>query len=179
MPGVLMLESLTQVAAMLLLEREGRLPNARVYLHGVDDAKFRRQVVPGDRLRLEVTLGRARTSLAQARALAFVGDQIVAEADLLLVVPTVVRIHPTAVVDAAPRSARARRSARTRHRGARPAREGAAASARRRWSTGWTEIGDGTEIFPFASIGLIPQDLKFKGERPTWGSASATSSASS
>ena len=61
MPGVLMLETLTQVAAALVLEREGPMPMSRVYLHGVDGAKFRRQVVPGDQLRLEVTLGgRAR-----------------------------------------------------------------------------------------------------------------------
>ena len=60
MPGVLMLESLSQAAALLLLQREDGPPNARVYLRGVNDAKFRRQVVPGDRLRLEVTLGRQR-----------------------------------------------------------------------------------------------------------------------
>ena len=67
MPGVLMLESLSQVAAMLLLQRDDAPPNARVYLRGVNDAKFRRQVVPGDRLRLEVTLGRRRDD-AGARA---------------------------------------------------------------------------------------------------------------
>src|SRR5438067_12358461 len=76
MPGVLMLETLTQVAALLLLEREGPMPMSRIFLHGVDAAKFRRQVVPGDRLRLEVTLGRARTSVARARAVAYVDDQI-------------------------------------------------------------------------------------------------------
>src|SRR3954469_15797088 len=64
MPGVLMLESLSQVAAILLLEREDVRPNIRVYLRGVNDAKFRRQVVPGDQLRLEISLGRRRTSLA-------------------------------------------------------------------------------------------------------------------
>ena len=70
MPGVLMIESLSQVAAILLLQREDAPPNARVYLRGVDNAKFRRQVVPGDRLRLEVTLGRRRASLARAQAAA-------------------------------------------------------------------------------------------------------------
>ncbi len=74
-------------------------PNARVYLRGVDDAKFRRQVVPGDRLRLEITLEQRRTALARARAVASVGDQIVAEADLLLgYVLDETDIHPTAIV---------------------------------------------------------------------------------
>src|SRR5512132_4358881 len=60
LPAVLMLESWSQVAAILLLQREDAPPNARVYLRGVNDAKFRRQVVPGDQLRLEISLGRQR-----------------------------------------------------------------------------------------------------------------------
>src|SRR5215208_5896150 len=84
MPGVLMLESLSQVAAILLLQREEAPPNARVYLRGINGAKFRRQVVPGDQLRLEITLGAKRTTLARAQAAAYVGDQVVAEAELLL-----------------------------------------------------------------------------------------------
>src|SRR5215510_5915334 len=77
LPAVLMLESLSQVAAILLLEREGASPSARVYLRGVNDAKFRRQVVPGDRLRLEIVLGRRRGSLAMVQAAAYVGDHVV------------------------------------------------------------------------------------------------------
>jgi len=62
LPAVLMLESWSQVAAILLLQREEARPNARVYLRGVNDARFRRQVVPGDQLRFEVTMGRRRAS---------------------------------------------------------------------------------------------------------------------
>src|ERR1700682_3939838 len=99
MPGVLMLESLSQVAAILLLERDDAPPNTRAYLRGVNDAKFRRQVLPGDRLRLEVSLGRRRASLARAHATAFVGEHLVAEAELLLgLVPDRTDIHPTAIV---------------------------------------------------------------------------------
>src|SRR5215213_1023847 len=99
MPGVLMLESLSQVAAILLLQREEAPPNARVYLRGVNGAKFRRQVVPGDQLRLEITLGPKRTSLARAQAAAYVGDQVVAEAELLLgLVPDATEIDPSAIV---------------------------------------------------------------------------------
>src|SRR5947209_9587755 len=100
LPAVLMLESWSQVAALLLLQREAGPPNARVYLRGVNDAKFRRQVVPGDRLRLEISLGRRRASLARAQASAHVGDQVVAEAELLLgLVPDRTHIDPTARVD--------------------------------------------------------------------------------
>ena len=165
LPAVLMLESLSQVAAILLLEREDGLPNARVYLRGVNDAKFRRQVVPGDRLRLEISLGRRRASLARARAVASVGDSIVAEAELLLaVVPDRTDIDPTAIVHP-----RARVGAGTSigpHVKVGPkvtlganCRVGASAVI-----DGLTSIGDECEIYPFASIGQPPQDLKFRGE---------------
>ena len=165
MPGVLMLESLSQLAAVMLLHREDAKPDARVYLRGVNDAKFRRQVVPGDRLRLEITLGRRRSSLATAQAAAYVGDQMAAEAELLLaLVPDGTDIHPTAIVH--PRAYVGNGTVIGPHAVIGPhvrigdrCSIGASAVV-----DGWTEIGDETEVFPFASIGLIPQDLKFKGE---------------
>ena len=165
MPGVLMLESLSQVAAILLLEREDAPPNARVYLRGVNDAKFRRQVVPGDQLRLEISLGRRRTLLARAQAAAYVGDQVVAEAELLLgLVPDRTEIDPTAMVH--PRATIGAGTVIGPHAivgaqvriGSR-CRIGASAVI-----DGRTDIGDECEIYPFASIGQVPQDLKFRGE---------------
>jgi len=166
MPAVLTVESLSQVAAILLLQREEAPPNFRVYLRGVNDAKFRRQVVPGDRLRLEISLGRRRASLARAQAIAYVGDQVVAEAELLLaLIPDETEIHPSAIVHA-----KARIGAGTvigPHATIGPnvrigagCQVGASAVV-----DGWTDVGDGTIIHPFASIGLTPQDLKFQGEQ--------------
>ncbi len=166
MPAVLMLESLSQVAAILLLHREDAAPNVRVYLRGVNDAKFRHQVVPGDRLRLEISIGRRRRSLARAHAAAYVGDQVVAEAELLLgLTPDRTFIDATAIVD--PRAQIGDGTTIGPHAVIGPhVRLGAGctigASA---VVEGWTDIGDETEIFPFASIGLIPQDLKFRGEQ--------------
>jgi UDP-N-acetylglucosamine acyltransferase len=165
MPAVLMLESLSQVATILLVEREDAPPNARVYLRGVNDAKFRKQVVPGDRLRLEISLGRRRRSLVLAQAAAYRDDEIVAECELVLgfirdrvsIHPTAI-IHPSAVVgDGTTIDAHATIGARVTI--GRNCKVGASSVI-----DGWTEIGDDTEIFPFASIGQIPQDLKFKGE---------------
>jgi UDP-N-acetylglucosamine acyltransferase len=165
MPGVLMLESLLQVAAILLLQRGDAPPNARVYLRGVNDAKFRRQVVPGDRLRLEITLGKRRASLALAQATAYVGDQIVAEAELVLGLrPDKTEIDSSAVVH--PRAQIGEGTTIGPHAtvGANVTigancKIGASAVI-----DGWTDIGDETEIYPFASIGQVPQDLKFRGE---------------
>jgi UDP-N-acetylglucosamine acyltransferase len=165
MPGVLMLESLSQVAAILLLQREEAPPNARVYLRGVNDAKFRRQVVPGDRLRLEISLGQRRTTLARAKAVAYVGDQIVAEAELLLgLVRDKTEIDATALVHA---SAEIGEGTMIGPHVSIGAHVKIGANCRIGASTiidGWTDIGDDTEIYPFASIGHTPQDLKFKGE---------------
>ena len=84
MPAVLMIESFVQAATILILGDPAAASPTRVFLRGVNDAKFRRQVVPGDRLRVEVTLGRRRGALAVAQASAFIDDQTVAECELLL-----------------------------------------------------------------------------------------------
>jgi UDP-N-acetylglucosamine acyltransferase len=122
-------------------------------------------VVPGDRLRLEVSVGRRRARLARAHAAAYVGDQLVAEAELVLGVhPDHVDIDPSAVVD--PRAQVGAGTSIAPHACIGPnvriganCKVGASAVIE-----GWTEIGDETEIYPFASIGLAPQDLKYQGE---------------
>ena len=166
MPGVLMIEALLQVAGILLLEREQMPPTARCALRGVNNAKFRRQVVPGDRLRLDVRLGPTRSRLAKAHATAWVEDQVVAEAELLLgIEPGAAFVDPTARVH--PRARIGRGTTIGPHAiigpdvvlGAR-CRIGASVVI-----DGWTEIGDETSVYPMASIGLAPQDLKYKGER--------------
>jgi UDP-N-acetylglucosamine acyltransferase len=166
MPAVLMIETLTQVAALLCLDREGSPPNARVWLRGVNGARFRRQVIPGDQLRLEVTAGRSRSRLFKADARALVGDQVVAEAELLLGVdPGAAFIHPSASVH--PSATVGAGSTIEAHAVVghdvsigRNCRIGASAVI-----GGWTELGDGTHVFPMASIGMAPQDLKYQGER--------------
>ena len=102
MPAVLTIEALTQLAAVLVLDRAKAPLTARASLRGVDSAKFRRSVVPGDRLRLEVALKRARTRLARVQTAAYIDEQVVAEAEILLAIELgAAAIHPTAHVDPA------------------------------------------------------------------------------
>jgi UDP-N-acetylglucosamine acyltransferase len=173
MPGVLMIETLAQVATILLTHSSTDGPAAgATYLRGVDNAKFRLPVVPGDQLRLEVTLGPRRARLARAHARAYIGDNIAAEAQLVmgLVAHEASRGSDGATIDAsAVVHAGASVGAGTvvgphavigEHvRIGRNCRIGASSVLE-----GPTEIGDGNEIFPFVSIGLIPQDLKYHGE---------------
>jgi UDP-N-acetylglucosamine acyltransferase len=170
LPGVLMIETLAQVATVLLMN--GMPGKGQAFLRGVDNAKFRLPVVPGDRLRLEVTLGRRRRTLARAHGAAYLGDRVVAEAELVLGLvgvgaesQTEASIHPTAIVhpDAqigAGTTVGPYVTIGQHVRIGRDCRIGASAVI-----DGWTEIGDANEIFPMASVGLIPQDLKFGGER--------------
>ena len=165
MPAVLTVEALTQTAAVMLLECAKAPLTARVSLRGVDSAKFRRSVVPGDRLRLEVTLRRARTRLARVQAAAYVDDQVVAEAELLLAIEAgAAAIDPTAQVDPAARIGEGTtigpNSVIGPHvRIGKYCQIGSSVVI-----DGHTEIGDETQIFPMASIGLAPQDLKYRGE---------------
>ena len=165
MPAVLMIEALTQVAAALLLERVDAPLAARVWLRGVNNAKFRTPVVPGDRLHLDVTLGRVRSRLATAQASAVVNGQLAAEAELLLgIEPPPATIDPTAHVHAGavvgegttigPHAVIGPDVRVGKH-----CQIGASVVIE-----GWTEIGEGTQIYPMASIGLAPQDLKYRGE---------------
>jgi UDP-N-acetylglucosamine acyltransferase len=165
MPAVLMVESLSQVAAILLLQREDAPSRTRVYLRGVNNAKFRKQVVPGDRLKLEISLGPRRAALARAQATAYVGDQLVAECELLLgLLPDRTDIDASAVVHPSAEIGEGAKIGPHAVIGPRVTigphcRIGASAVV-----DGGTEVGEGTEIYPFASIGLAPQDLKFRGE---------------
>jgi|HigsolmetaAR201D_1030396.scaffolds.fasta_scaffold03088_6 UDP-N-acetylglucosamine acyltransferase len=176
MPGVLMIESLTQVATLLVAGPD--LDGRRARLRGVYNAKFRRQVVPGDRLQLEVTMGRRRGAIVRTRAVASVEGQVVAEAKIVLALERVPRvasvrvntypgvtIHETAIVHDGARIGEGSVIGPYAIVGpdvtiGRNCRVGASAIV-----DGCTTIGDHTEIYPFASIGLAPQDLKFKGER--------------
>jgi|TARA_B100001971_G_scaffold171374_1_gene163688 UDP-N-acetylglucosamine acyltransferase len=165
MPGVLMIEAFTQVAAILVLQDPDRATQ-RTFLRGVDQAKFRRQVVPGDRLRLEVKLRRSAGELTEVDCRADVENQPVAAATLLLGVKEVdIEIDPTALV--APGAEIGAGSVIGSH-----AIIGEHVKLGRRCHIdasavvdGMTEIGDDTKVFPCASIGLIPQDLKFHGEQ--------------
>ena len=85
LPGVLMVESLAQLGGIAVLADErfaGRLP----LFGGIDKARFRRQVIPGDSLDLEVTLGRLSSRAGTGHGRATVDGDLACEADLLFVI---------------------------------------------------------------------------------------------
>ena len=82
MPGVLIIEALVQTGAVMMLqESEVQIP----LFAGIDKARFRRQVVPGDQLRLELVVLRARAGTCKMTAKAFVDGELAAEAEIMAV----------------------------------------------------------------------------------------------
>jgi len=85
MPGVLMLEALAQAAALLAFDTLGQTPDDQTvyYFAGIDGARFKRPVEPGDQLILEVELDRMKAGIFKFKARAKVGDEIATEAELM------------------------------------------------------------------------------------------------
>ena len=84
MPGVLVLESLAQIGGLLAYASEPfDASNSLMYFLGIDKAKFRRPVIPGDRLDLEVTVLHHRTNVWKFKGEAFVDGTLCAQGELL------------------------------------------------------------------------------------------------
>jgi 3-hydroxyacyl-[acyl-carrier-protein] dehydratase len=85
MPGVLMLEALAQAAALLSFETAGLLPDDKTvyYFAGVDEARFKRVVEPGDQIILDVNVDRVRAGIWKYKAQATVDGQLAVEAMLM------------------------------------------------------------------------------------------------
>jgi 3-hydroxyacyl-[acyl-carrier-protein] dehydratase len=91
MPGVMILEALAQAAAILAFDNIDVRPDNRTvfYFAGIDRARFKRPVEPGDQLMLHVTLDRIKSGIVKFTTAARVDDAVVAEAELMCTMRTV------------------------------------------------------------------------------------------
>jgi len=85
MPGVLIIEALAQTGAVAILSME-KFKNKTVYFGGIKSAKFRRKVCPGDTLRLVTEITKLKANFGIGIAVAYVEDEVAAEAELIFVV---------------------------------------------------------------------------------------------
>jgi 3-hydroxyacyl-[acyl-carrier-protein] dehydratase len=85
MPGVLIIEAMAQVAALLSCKTEDVIPteDSVVLFAGIDNARFKRQVVPGDQLLFEVRLVQSKRGIYKYKGIARVDDAVAVEADLM------------------------------------------------------------------------------------------------
>ena len=91
MPGVLMLEAMAQVAALLAFDALGTTPddNTVYYFAGIDAARFKRPVEPGDQLVMDVTLERMKAGIFKFKGVTRVGEAVACEADLMCTMRTI------------------------------------------------------------------------------------------
>ena len=85
MPGVLQIEGLAQLAAWLVLQETDQ-ENQIGYFASINEAKFRKPVIPGDQLRLEVEVIRKRRSFVRVSGKTFVGDELTSEGDISIMI---------------------------------------------------------------------------------------------
>jgi UDP-N-acetylglucosamine acyltransferase len=166
MPGVLLMESLAQAAGIWLLQSTDPT-RSEVLVVGIDNAKFRKPVTPGDRLDLEISLIHRRGDLFRIKGEIKVGDQRVAEARLLLSLSHLrpPEVHETALVADGAQLGFGVKVGPYAVIGADVVLGARTTVEAHAVIDGDTRLGEGNHVFPFASIGLAPQDLKFGGER--------------
>ena len=80
MPGVLIIEAMAQVGGVLVFKSGGPVGKTVMYLTGIDEAKFRRPVVPGDQLRFEIEVLKKRPPFWKMQGKAYVDNEVVCEA---------------------------------------------------------------------------------------------------
>ncbi|GAB3187981.1 3-hydroxyacyl-ACP dehydratase FabZ [Hydrogenophaga aquatica] len=90
-PGVLMLEAMAQTAALLAFDTLGVTPDDKTvyYFAGIDGARFKRPVEPGDQLVMDVTLERMKAGIFKFKGVTRVGDEVACEAELMCTMRTI------------------------------------------------------------------------------------------
>ncbi|MFH1347656.1 MAG: acyl-ACP--UDP-N-acetylglucosamine O-acyltransferase [Candidatus Margulisiibacteriota bacterium] len=168
MPGVLVCEAIAQVGVVMALRAlggEGKI----VYFAGIDNVRFRRPVVPGDQLRLEVETTWTRGNLGKMHGKALVDGQLAAEGDFTFSVAdkgaSGAKVHPTATIH--PKAVLGKNVEIGAYAVIGPevtigdgTRIGPYCNINR-----WTTIGKNNVIYQGASIAAPPQDYKYKGEK--------------
>ena len=86
MPGVLILEAMAQAGGVLLLNAVENPETKVVYFMSIDNAKFRRPVVPGDQLRFELEMKSFRRNACKMSGKTFVDDKLTAQADFMAMI---------------------------------------------------------------------------------------------
>ena len=84
MPGVLVIEAMAQACgALAILTEGGRDPDENYFFAGIDDARFKRQVIPGDRLVFEIELLQSKRGIGKFKAIAKVDGELAVEAGIM------------------------------------------------------------------------------------------------
>lgn len=168
MPGVLIIEALAQVGVVMALRapaNEGKI----VLFAGIDGVRFRRQVIPGDQLRLEVETIWVRGPLGKMKGRALVNGEVAAEGEFMFSLADretgSAKIHPTATVHKNAQLGKNVEIGPYAVIGANVKIGDETRVGAHSVISGWTTIGKSNIIHHGVTIGAPPQDIKYKGER--------------
>jgi UDP-N-acetylglucosamine acyltransferase len=165
MPGVLVMESLAQAAGIWLLRTSAQPDDLVIQVVGFDRAKFRKPVVPGDRLELDVELRQRRGSLCRFTGNVRAAGDRVAEVDLWLhASPDGIAVHPTARISPGAELSPGVRVGPYSIVGPGVTVGPGTVIESHVVLLGPTRLGAGNHLFAFSSVGLEPQDKKYRGE---------------
>ena len=168
MPGVLIVEAMAQTGCVLALRQphtEGKI----VYFAGIDNVRFRRPVVPGDQLKIEVEVTQTRRTMGKMKATATVNGELAVDGEFMFSLVDLgaagAQIHPTATIHPTAKLGKNVKIGPYVVIGHDvEIGEGTIIGAHSVISR-WTKIGKDNKIFHCVTIGAPPQDTGYKGER--------------
>lgn len=167
MPGVLIVEALTQVGGVMMLSSEG-LRGKLAYFAAIDNVKFRKPVLPGDQLRLEVEVIKFRSTIGKLYGRALVDGQLVAEGEFtisLVEKENKTNIHPTATIHPSAQLGKDVKVGAYVIIGPEVKIGDGTVIEANSVIEKWTTIGQNCMIHYGAIIGNATQDKKYQGER--------------
>jgi len=168
MPGVLIVESIAQVGAVLALRQPSSLGKI-VFFAGIDNLRFRRPVLPGDQLRLEVEVLWFKRGLGKMKGLATVEGEVAAEGEFTFSLvdqgAAGAQIHPTATIHPTAVIGKGAQIGPYVVLGPEVTIGDRTVIGPHTQISRWTKIGQDNVIHHGVSIGAAPQDIRYKGER--------------
>jgi UDP-N-acetylglucosamine acyltransferase len=168
MPGVLIVESIAQVGAVLALRQPSSLGKI-VFFAGIDNLRFRRPVLPGDQLRLEVEVLWFKRGLGKMKGLATVEGEVAAEGEFTFSLvdqgASGAQIHPTATIHPTAVIGKGAQIGPYVVIGPEVTIGDRTVIGPHTQISRWTKIGQDNVIHHAVSIGAAPQDIRYKGER--------------
>jgi len=168
MPGVLICEAIAQVGVVLAL-RMPNIENKLVYFAGIDNVRFRKPVLPGDQLIIEVTVIWVRGSLGKMKGKASVNDEVAVEGEFMFSLADRgtggARIHPTSTVHPTAKLGKGADIGPYVVIGPEVEIGDSTRIGAHTIISRWTKIGRDNHIYHGVAIGAPPQDVHYKGEK--------------
>lgn len=169
MPGVLIIEAIAQVGAVMALSAPSSLGKI-VFFAGIDNVRFRKPVVPGDQLRLEVEVLWFKRGIGKMKGRALVENELACEGEFTFSLVDQgggksAQVHPTAIIHPTAKIGKGVQIGSFAVIGPGVEIGDGSTVGSHAVISRWTKIGKNNHIYHSVSIGAAPQDIRYKGEK--------------